>query len=43
MSDVRQRLETDLAAIRFAIADGRLEEARPLIVAVPLNASPGSE
>jgi hypothetical protein len=43
MSDVRQRLKTDLAAIRTAIAAGRLEEAKRMIAAVPLNAPPSSE
>lgn len=43
MSDMIQRLETDLASIRNMIAAGQLEEAKRMISGVSLNASPGSE
>ena len=43
MTDPRERLETDLAAIRAAIAAGQLEEARTMIAGVALNAPSHSE
>jgi len=43
MSEVRQRLENDLTAIRTAIDAGQLDDANLTLAAVSLNASPGGE
>lgn len=43
MNEVRQRLETDLAAIRSAIGSGQLEDAERMLAGISLNVSPAGE
>ena len=43
MSEATKRLEADLAAITNAISAGQLEDAKRILIGIPLHVSPGSE